>query len=489
MKWLLISICLFLTLAVPVSAASSKSSTDVKLSLYIDDTRIETAPLVIQGSVYIPLRAAMESVGAKVMFTGKQIVITRADTKIVLEPNKTDFTINDISMSTATPPVIVKQSSYLPIRLFGNALGYDVVYGPSEHRVDLRSPGTQAVIYGFVDDIDGQAIAQGVVILKDATTDGTYEAPIRSGFYRISVNPQTYQFVGYRDMQSEDIQKVDPREPFTVTAGQTSFFKLSPSQAGYKVTLLDWTGAPIAAATVSFYTSHGTVSVSIRNGVGYLDFYEPGEYNFNYLTLSNGGKVDLDILHHFSIDENGNVTSLNIVAYPPNFKGQVEGESELTYGNLGICLLDENGQSKECYVEGAPGGKYAIYLPDGQYQWEGYYDSSTRQNFKVNKIFTVANGKPETILQISKPAVNIHGSASTNEGDPVSGGYIYFRNSTSSYSAWVEQGKYDLFIPDGTYRVTYEQVLGDYFSVSLNTSVTVTNGKLDVSPDLVFYLS
>jgi hypothetical protein len=373
--------------------------------------------------------------------------------------------------------------------MFGNALGYDVVYRPSEHRVDLRSPGSQAVIYGYVDNIDGQAIAQGVVIFKDTTTDVTYEAPIRSGFYRISVSPQTYQFVGYRDMQSEGIQKVDPREPFTVAAGQTSFFKLSPSQAGHKVTLLDWTGAPIAAATASFYTSHGAVYVNIRNGVGYLDFYEPGEYDFNYLTMNNGSKGDLDILHHFSIDENGNATPLNIVAYLPNIKGQVEGESESVYGNLDICLLDENGQYKDCYVEGAPGGKYAFYLPDGQYKWGSYYDSSTRQNFEINKIFTVANGQPETSLQFSKPAVNIHGSASTNEGGPLSGGYIYFSNSVSSYSAWVEQGKFDIFIPDGTCWVTYEQFFGGYYSVSLNTNVTVTNGKLNVSPDLIFYLS
>ncbi|MDQ8738070.1 hypothetical protein [Paenibacillus sp. LHD-38] len=77
----------------------------------------------------------------------------------------------------------------------------------------------------------------------------------------------------------------------------------------------------------------------------------------------------------------------------------------------------------------------------------------------------------------------------TNEGKSLAGGYVLFYNMGKEYSAWVEDGKFKCYLPNGTYTVRYDQILGDSFHLSLGTLVEVSNGKLTGSSDLVFYYS
>src|SRR5262249_31100121 len=148
------------------------------------------------------------------------------------------------------------------------------------------------------------------------------------------------------------------------------FYKLSPSTSGHKVTMNDAEGNPIASATANFWTSHGAVFVNIWDGVGYLDFNEPGEYNFNYLQMTDKHDIPLDIFHPFTIDANGQASSLDLIAHLSNVTGQVTGESKSVFGNLSICKVDSDGTQQNCFIQEAPGGRYAMYLPDGDYIWE-----------------------------------------------------------------------------------------------------------------------
>ncbi|HTG69507.1 MAG TPA: stalk domain-containing protein [Candidatus Udaeobacter sp.] len=484
MKWLMF-ICLFFTLADPVAAKGIKH-TAPPLTMYIDGTKLATTPFVKEGTVFIPIRAALEHMGANVIFSEKKIIVKRAETEIIMEPGQRRVSINGESVSVTTPPIVIKGSTFVPLRFFGNALGYEVLYQPSAKRVVLHTSGNQAVVYGYVENLDGEGIQQGVVLLEDVAAGITYEVPVRNGFYRINVMPHTYRFKGYRDNLSQGDKLVNQQEPFEVSSGQTAFYKLSPSQSGLKVTLRDPNGTPIAQASASFNTSHGAVYVDFRNGVGYLDFYEPGDYNFNDLNIEEGAETDYDIYHPFTIGEDGVVTTLEIIAHPSNITGQVAGESETVYGNLDIC---STGEDKACYVQGAPGGAFSFYLPDGDFEWYSYYDSSIRQHFNVNIDFSVKDGITQSNLQWSKPIINIHGSASTNEGKSLSGGYIRFYGSGEEYSAWVEKGEFSCYVPDGTYSVSYEQYFDGFYLLTLNESIKVTSGKLSISPELVFYLS
>lgn len=427
----------------------------------------------------------MEHLHAKVNFSEKKIIIDRADAQIIMESGKTLVTINGESVMVTTPPIIVKGSTYVPLQFVGNALGYEVLYQPASKKVLLSTAGNQAVIYGYVENIDGQAVQQGTVLIEDVAEQITYEAPIRNGFYRFKAAPKTYQFKGYLESYSGRSQAVNVQEPFELSAGKTIFYKLTPPQLGFKVTLHDPAGKPIAKADVSFNTSHGAIYVNIRNGIGYLDFLEPGNYNFDDVEINDEHKNDYDIYHSFTIDESGNASSLNIIAHPPNVKGQILGESKTVYGNLDIC----SAEADDCSVQVAPGGAFSFYLPDGNYKWSSYYDSTIRQHFEVNLAFSVSNGQTQTNLRWSKPVINIQGTVTTNEGKSLTGGYVLFYNMGKEYSAWVEDGKFKCYLPNGTYTVRYDQFFGDSLHLSLGTPVEVSNGKIIGSSDLVFYSS
>ncbi|MDQ8738069.1 copper amine oxidase N-terminal domain-containing protein [Paenibacillus sp. LHD-38] len=391
LKWLLF-ICLFFTLAPQVEASQTGNITP-KLTLYLNGTKVAVTPFLKDGTVFIPIRAAMEYLHAKVDFSEKKIIIDRADAQIIMEPGKTLVTINGESVMVTTPPIIVKGSTYVPLRFVGNALGYEVLYQPASKKVLLSTAGNQAVIYGYVENIDGQAVQQGTLLIEDVADQVTYEAPIRNGFYRLNTAPKTYRFKGYWDSYSGRSQTVNVQEPFELSSGQTVFYKLTPSQLGFKITLLDPAGNPIAKTAVSFNSSHGAIYVNIRNGIGYLGFLEPGNCNFNDADIKDEDKTAYDIYHSFTIDESGNASSLNILAHPPNVKGQILGESKAGYGNLDICSAEDD----DCSVQAAPGGAFSFYLPDGNYKWSSYYDSTIRQHFEVNLAFSVSSGQTQRI--------------------------------------------------------------------------------------------
>ncbi|TYP71891.1 copper amine oxidase N-terminal domain-containing protein [Paenibacillus methanolicus] len=478
-----IGVLLALTiLLVPAARANASQP----LTLDIDGGKIPVSPIIHQGSVYLPLRSAMEHLAAKVTLSGKMILIQRGETNVMLTPGQNSVSINGETISILTPPIVVKNSTYVPLRLVANAFGYEVVYQPSANRVLLRTPGNQAVVYGIVRNVEGEVIQQGSVELLDVESGTPYLAPIRNGFYRITAAPNTYRFSGYREGNSVNIQKVEQQHAFTLNAGQTAFHKLSPSQSGLKITLRDEAGLPIAKATAAFNTSHGRVDVKIHGGVGYLDFMEQGTFTFDELSSADGSLTDLDIFHPFTIDEDGVVSSLDIVAHTPNIIGQISEETPGVYGNLSYCSTRE---PAHCHVEGAPNGHYAFYLPDGEYLWSSYYDSSIRQHFKVDRTVLVNGEKLQSDMQWTKPQINIHGTASTNEDGPLSGGYIGFYGKGQEFSAWVENGQFNCYVPDGVYTVRYEQFFGGYSSIELDNKVTVTNGKLDIPTNLIFFIS
>ncbi|WP_164545513.1 stalk domain-containing protein [Paenibacillus albus] len=164
MKWL-ISICLLLTLILPASVSAAAVNDQQELTLSIDGITIHANPIVIDNSVYIPLRAAMEHLGATVSFSGKQIHIKRQQLELSMTIGQNKVTINGEEVPVTTPPILVKGSTYVPIRFLGNAFGYDVLFQSAEHQVLLHTPGEQAVIYGFAENLDGAVIGDGVVKL------------------------------------------------------------------------------------------------------------------------------------------------------------------------------------------------------------------------------------------------------------------------------------------------------------------------------------
>ncbi|QHT58839.1 copper amine oxidase N-terminal domain-containing protein [Paenibacillus lycopersici] len=469
-------------------AAAGEAAPAPPVALYIDGTKLAVEPILNDNSAYIPVRAAMEYMGAQVSYAGSTITVTRGTTTVAMQPNAPAFTINGISMLATASPMIIGGSTYLPIRMFGSAFGYDVEYQPAARAVVLHTPGEDAVVYGFAGDADGSPIRNGILHLQPSAAGApVIDAPIHNGFYRVKAAPGAYAFAGFEDLASGEKLKTDAA-PFTLAAGQTVFYPLAPSQAGFKVTLYKTDGMPVRKATATFNTSHGAVDVKIRNGIGYLDFHEPGSYTFNYLTIDDGSSELLDIYYPFKIEGDGTAGPLDLTAHTPNIVGQVSNEAPSGYGSMGIFDDSDSSEPGSNFVQPAPGGAFAFYLPDGRYEWSDYYDGGIREHFDVRQSFIVANGVPDRALAWSKPAINLQGTAATGEGEQLSGGYLYFRDAAAGkeYGAWVQDGRYACYVPDGTYDLVYEQFFDGRFQLRRSAPVTVAGGKLSVSPDLVF---
>lgn len=118
-----------------------------------------------------------------------------------------------------------------------------------------------------------------------------------------------------------------------------------------------------------------------------------------------------------------------------------------------------------------------VYLEDGT-------SASINQSFSIVDGKTYVNGELQEVLKISVPPVTVKGFL-TQSGNPVIGDlYIMETNNAENpLEAWAytnEEGKFQLRLPDGSYKV-YEVYLNDGTTVSSDMEFKVESGQLYVN--------
>lgn len=125
------------------------------ISVYVDDRRVsypESAPIIRDDSVLIPLRSALEAMDAKVGWNGetREVTVDSYDyrTRVILEIDSTavrKFYYKSITeavrtdIESPTAPVIVGERTMVPLRVISEALGADVDWDPDTRTVTVES--------------------------------------------------------------------------------------------------------------------------------------------------------------------------------------------------------------------------------------------------------------------------------------------------------------------------------------------------------------
>ena len=115
--------CLFV---VPAAASTSHMT----ISIEIDGKTFEAKAYVINNRTMVPLRAIFEKLEAEVTWhqETQSITAVKGDTKIMLRLNSTEAQINDQTTVLDVPPVVIEQSTFVPLRFVSEALGAEVSY-------------------------------------------------------------------------------------------------------------------------------------------------------------------------------------------------------------------------------------------------------------------------------------------------------------------------------------------------------------------------
>ncbi|MDP5275030.1 copper amine oxidase N-terminal domain-containing protein [Chengkuizengella axinellae] len=113
------------------------------ISVTIDQTlqQFEQSPLMINGSVVVPLRGIFTALGAEVKWDSetKTVYAEKDEDDIRLVIGEQTAQVNGVSVQLSQPGEIIEGATYVPLRFVSEALGSEVNWDGSAKRVEIVS--------------------------------------------------------------------------------------------------------------------------------------------------------------------------------------------------------------------------------------------------------------------------------------------------------------------------------------------------------------
>lgn len=133
---------------VPVHAeaatASQAQGAARPVEIYLDDRLLqtETEPLIIDGTVLVPMRPLFEAHGAKLIWNSaaKTVTATKDSNTLTYRIGEYNADFNSKPVSLMVPGQIVDGSTLMPLRFVSETLGSSVKWNPDTRKVHISSP-------------------------------------------------------------------------------------------------------------------------------------------------------------------------------------------------------------------------------------------------------------------------------------------------------------------------------------------------------------
>ena len=136
-----IHISILLIIAALLSFTSVMAESDI--NIYVDGAKLECAePAYIDnGRTMVPMRNIFESLDAEVVWVAetKPITVSKGDLTVILQINSADLFVNGKDEKLDTAPVMVNGTTFVPARAVSQALGADVLWDESTRTVYITS--------------------------------------------------------------------------------------------------------------------------------------------------------------------------------------------------------------------------------------------------------------------------------------------------------------------------------------------------------------
>ena len=164
---------MFILLSMFTTAFSMESN---DITIYINESVLscDTAPYIENGFTMVPMRKIFEALGADVSWDGlaRTITATKEATVITLEIDNPVIYINNAAEELAAAPVIKNGSTYVPLRAVSQSLGASVEWLGYKKSVYIDSPKVYNADYqSYVDCFMNGTIMAGYSLVKDFSSE------------------------------------------------------------------------------------------------------------------------------------------------------------------------------------------------------------------------------------------------------------------------------------------------------------------------------
>jgi hypothetical protein len=428
---------------------------------------------------------------------GVNRVVTTATPAVVTAPNSPvspgapdgSVTPTSTPMATPTPEVIPTATPIAtPTATPSTAPEETPPVEPTPTAGPSSAP-EQFNVNGRIVHADGEELfKEGTLYLNnvDKNVWASYSAKVINGKFGVNLPDGDYEIIKFSDLNSSN--QISLFYTFKVSNGISNprFLDIEIPE-GYKGTIKYQDGTSISNGSLSISSPDTNLSTNyiVQIKEGKFTFYLPdGNYVVNN-QKNYDNQEQTSLYYKFKIVNGHTEPSQLAIILPPKINGtmvNVEGEA-VPYGTLMVHRTDT--PDLESYFASVRDGKFSLFLPDGSYQADGLYPTSMFNRISIDYRFTVDNGKTTpNPMAITLPKV-YQGMVENADGSNFRDGLItvYKKNadgSDSFYTASIFNGKFSLFLPDGTYQVS--GLLSGQEQISINYTFTVSKDQPEQNP-------
>ncbi len=125
-------------ISIPVSAAANNYK---KMGIEIDGKKLPIDAYSVGGRTMVPLRAIFESLTAEVKWEQKTQTITaiKGSTTVILRINDVNATVNNKAFTLDVPPMLIDESTFVPVRFVSESLGAEVLFDAARQVVNVKT--------------------------------------------------------------------------------------------------------------------------------------------------------------------------------------------------------------------------------------------------------------------------------------------------------------------------------------------------------------
>lgn len=100
---------------------------------------LDSAPIVLNGTTYVPVRFVSDAMGAKLLFNGNtgQVTVLRGNKLMEMTLGQKDLILNGVLQSSEVAPIIRNNRTLIPVRLFSEKLGLKVGYDSKVKKITI----------------------------------------------------------------------------------------------------------------------------------------------------------------------------------------------------------------------------------------------------------------------------------------------------------------------------------------------------------------
>lgn len=334
----------------------------------------------------------------------------------------------------------------------------------------------------------GQAVASAWLNFYNTSTQELYSAQVKDGVFAAALPDGKYTIDGYWLTDSDTFVTYAAR--FTVAGATTVALDVPASNL---TGTLHQGEAAVSNVWLNIRTTDYAKNYSVRTTAnGAFDLTLPdGRYVVDGYFDAEGRYVRLN--QPMEPLRGVAVWTLSIPA--PNVSGTLKLADGTPVDGVTLRMQNMEGE-RSSYETQVKDGEFSLYLPDGLYAVRSYWDERQQANVLLNRELIVENGAVQGGADIVVPAVNVKGTLSDANGEPIANVWLDIRsgNHLRSYQVKTDaDGSFALALPDGDYNVNgyssedYQRFirLDQNYSVSGSAQWRVQEKRINVTGELV----